>query len=132
MAIVVPQDLATYLGTDVDTARATMILADAEAMCTAILAPLPVTAAPVIRSIAARAYANPEGVTAETAGPFSVQRPAGLYLTRDERRTLWRLSGKGGAFSINVENATAGTGLAPWDQNVTWLEGVPLAEDPIR
>jgi len=84
-------------------------------------------------TVAARAYSSPTTATMETAGPFSVQRPAGgVYLTRTERQALKTLAGRGGAFSIDPTPADALQGLSPWSENVTWLDGVPLAEDVDR
>ncbi|MFC4512220.1 hypothetical protein [Streptomyces ehimensis] len=69
-------------------------------------------------SVAARAYANPQGIVAETVGPYSVQRPqAGLYMTRDERRSLKLMAGRGGAFTINPTPPGAG---APPGRPASW------------
>lgn len=131
--IATSQDLATYLHQDVDTASAQMLLDLAADLCTSILSPLPVTAKAVVIGVAARAYVNPANASSEAAGPFSVGygtgATGGLYLSRQDRATLRRLAGSGGAFTVDPTPATAGQGLAPWDQNVSWLEGVPLAED---
>lgn len=95
-------DLALYLGATVDVDRASLMLALAADLCSAIVSPLPDEASAVVLSCAARGYSNPQAVTYETTGPYSVQRPwAGLYLTRSERSALKRLAGVGGAFTIN-------------------------------
>jgi hypothetical protein len=128
--LVSAQDLATYLGQDVDTARANMLLADAEALSLLIVNPIPAAGTAIIKSAAARAYLNPSGVTAETVGPVSYNRlPGGVWLSKDERRALMAMAGRGGAFTVDPTPADAGEGLQPWGQNVTWLDGVPIAED---
>lgn len=96
-------ELATYLGSGVDQARADMLLSLAVDQCSAVVTPLPDEATAVVLSATARAYTNPAGVTQEGAGPFQVTRPsAGVYLTRAERSTLRRLAGGGNAFSIDL------------------------------
>lgn len=113
--------LALYLGLEeINEARADLMLAQAISLAESIVKPLPDSASAVVLAVAGRAYANPQGVSAETAGPFSVQRPqAGLYLTRDERRTLQRLAGRGGAFTVDPTPSDV-------DPNVTW----PVTYDP--
>lgn len=104
MALVVStQDLALYLGVaSVDDDRAELLLQLAGDLCSAIVTPLPDTAKAIVLSAAARGYANPQGVSQETTGPYQVTRPwAGVYLTRAERAALKRLAGSGGAFTIN-------------------------------
>lgn len=128
---VTPADLGTYLGDpNIDTARAQLMLDLTIDRCTMYVSPLPDTAKGLVLDVAASAYANPQGVAAETAGPFSVQRPKpGVSLTRAQLRDLRLLAGRGSAFSIDPTPSDAGQGLMPWDQNITWLDGVPLAED---
>lgn len=126
--IITPDDLATFLGTTVNEDRALAIIADAQALCEAIVsipfpAPpavptrfLPVGAEAVVRRVAVRAYVNPTGVTQETIGPYTVQRHAmGVYLTAGDRRTLRSLAGGGGAFSVNMTPAGAMSAIPPWD-----------------
>lgn len=131
--IVDPSDLGTYLGIDsIDTNRAVLILASAQALCEAIISPLPAAASAVVLDVAARAWSNPTNAQHEATGPFSVAYGAvagGLWLTRQNKATLRLLAGGSGAFSIDPTPTDAGTGLQPWDQNTTWLNGVPLAED---
>jgi hypothetical protein len=102
--LVTPQDLGTYLADDsIDQQRAAFMLQLAQDLCESIVSPVPATANGVVLAVAARAFSNPEGVTAETVGPYSVQRAsAGLYLTRSDKATLRRLAGGSGAFSIDV------------------------------
>lgn len=127
--LVSAQDFATFLGQDVDTARADMLLGDAEARCLLIVDPVPAAAASIIKSAAARAYLNPTGVTSETIGPTAYSRPAGgVWLNRDERRDLKAMAGKGGAFTVDPTPVDAGVGLSAWDLNVTYLEGVPVVD----
>lgn len=114
-------DLALYLGTTVDPPRANLLIAQAESLARAILTVLPDAAAAVVLSAAARGYANPQGITSETTGPYSVARPlAGVYLNKIERSTLRRLTGGGGAFSIDPTPATAGPGNL-WAQRAVTL-----------
>ncbi|MEU5190121.1 hypothetical protein AB0G83_23700 [Streptomyces klenkii] len=81
--------------------------------------PLPPGASAVVLSTAARSYANPQGIQAETVGPYSVHRPtgqAGLYLTRDERRSLRLMAGRGGAFSIDPAPGARATAPDPFGE----------------
>lgn len=130
---VTTDDLASFLGitwSDLDSARATLLLQLARDTASSVVSPLPASARGIVLTIAARAYTNVQGVTAETIGPYSVQRPAaGLYLTKAEKTQLKSLAGRGGAFSIDPTPVDAGSGLSPWDLNVTYLDGVPLLTD---
>jgi hypothetical protein len=104
----------------------------AVALCQTIVTPLPTGASAVVLDVAARAWANPTNANAEGAAPFSVNWGAvsgGLWLTKQNKAALRRLAGLGGAFTFDPTPTDAGTGLQPWDQNTTWLNGVPLAED---
>ena len=131
MANLVPaSDLLVYLGiVTIDTTRANMLLGDAEALCSSIVTPLPAGAAAIIKAAAAQAYVNPTFVTSENVGPIGYSRPAGLFLSKAQTLALKRMAGKGGAFSIDPTPADAGSGLSPWDLNVTYLEGVPVLDD---
>lgn len=108
-------ELRVYLNMDqIDQTRADLMIKQAVLLAESIVKPLPDAASAVVLAVAGRAYANPQGVAYETVGPISVQRPqAGLYMTRDERRTLQRLAGRGGAFTIDPTPAEA-------DPTVTW------------
>lgn len=117
-------DLAMFLNvtfTEAETARAEFLLAQATTLAEGLIDPLPDTAAPVILSVAGRAWGNPAGASNETAGPFAVQRPGGLYLTRQDRASLNRLGGKGGAYTIDP------TPVEGVDPSVTWP--VPGVDD---
>ena len=122
---VTPEDLRVYLGLDaVDEARASLMIEQAVLLSESVVTPLPDAASAVVLAVAGRAYANPQGVAYETVGPISVQRPqAGLYMTKDERRTLKRLAGRGGAFTIDPTPADA-------DPDVTWPADRDLDGDP--
>lgn len=106
--IVEPADLATYLGADVDQARATMLIRLAQDLCESILGsdlqnPLPLEAESVVLSSAGRGYLNAQGITSETIGTYNIQRPsAGVYLTKSERAALKRIAGRTGAFSVSL------------------------------
>ncbi len=106
-----PPDIATYLGmsgADIDTDRATLLINLAEDQAAGILRfcvdDLPSAARGVVLSMAARAYTNIQGITAEMAGPYQVSRPSGGgYSTKAERAALRRLAASGGgAFSIDM------------------------------
>lgn len=109
------EDLGLYLGMPaIDEARADFLLAQTLMLAASIVSPVPDTAEPIILAAAGRAYANPQAVTQETVGPYSVQRPpAGLYFTRAEQAILKRLAGRGGAFTVDPTPADV-------DPTVTW------------
>lgn len=129
--LVTPTDLGTYLGTGIDgfDDRAQMLIDDAVSQALSIVtvgtvpdsgatyANLPVGAASVIRAAVARLWLNPAGVTQETTGPFAYSRPAstGSMFSKAEVRTLRRLAGRSGAFSVQMLPADAGEGLPWWD-----------------
>lgn len=126
--IITPADLAVFLGSSVDEARALAIISDAQALCEAVVTmppsvppaapvrPLPAGAEAVVRRVAVRAYVNPTGVTQETIGPYTVQRQAtGVYLTSGDRRALRSLAGRSGAFAIDMTPAGAMSQIPPWD-----------------
>lgn len=105
-----PDDLGTFLGVpSIDAARAQLLLDLAEGEASAIVLPLPPAAKSVILTAAARAYANPEMVQSSSVGSVSASfGSGGLYLLRNERRTLERMAGiGGGAFTIDPTPATA-------------------------
>lgn len=139
--IATPADLGTYLENPaIDTARATLILQLAQNLCETIWTPLGVTAMGILLGVAARAFNNVTSAHAMGIGSANISYGSpgtsvgvgGLYLSRSDQRTLRLLAGRGGAFSIDPTPADAGQGLPSWDQNVTWLTGVPLAEDQDR
>lgn len=86
----------------------------------------------MVLSVAARGYVNPEGQAAETVGAVSsTWSSAGVYLLRAERLQLKSVAGRGGAFTVDPTPSDAGVNVPPWSENVTWLSGVPTAEEPI-
>lgn len=105
MAYETPDSDALFLllGSTGDSDRGDFLIAQAETLGESVVSPLPAGAETVVLSAAARAYANPQGVTAEALGPYSVSRPmAGVYLTKAERATLRRMAGGGSAFSVDL------------------------------
>lgn len=101
---VLPDDLATFLNAEsIDQTRAYLMIDLATKLCAAIVSPVTDEADPVILSAAARAYANPTSTTAQLAGPYQVSGgTGGVYLNKAERAALRRLSGGGGAFSVDL------------------------------
>jgi hypothetical protein len=95
-------DLATFLGQEVDDARATMLLAIAQAYCEDVVSPLPASALGIILSAAARAYVNPAQDAAVGTGPYTVTRASSVYLTRAERAALRQAAGRGGGGSTSM------------------------------
>ena len=122
---VTSDDLRIYLGLDtIDDDRATLMITQAVALAESVVTPLPDAASAVVLAVAGRAYANPQGIAYETIGPISVQRPqAGLYMTKDERRTLKRLAGRGGAFTVDPTPVDV-------DPEATWPIDRDLDDDP--
>ncbi|MGW4422511.1 hypothetical protein [Streptosporangium sp. NPDC004631] len=125
-------DLALYLDlAEINEARADLLIAQATLLAESIVKPLPSGASAVVLAAAGRAYANPQGVSSESVGPYTVQRPqAGLYLTKAETAALKRLAGRGGAFTIDPTPETA-TPAASWPPTIDpdwpgegWREGV--------
>jgi len=119
---VIASDLGTYLGATVDETRADYLIDRAIDLCLSICDPLPATADAVVLDVAARAYLNPGNVASQGAGPFPVSYGAGgLWLTRQNKATLRRLNGGGGAFTIDTAPATAPA--MPWWEVNTWGAG---------
>jgi hypothetical protein len=103
-ATVTAADLGTYLDATVDPVRATLLLGLAQTLCLSIVNPLPAGAEAVILDVAARAYGNPGNVASQGAGGFTVGYgpfSGGLRLTRQNKATLQRLAGGGGAFTVD-------------------------------
>lgn len=121
--LVFPEDLNTYLGVAVgtiDTARASQILGLAQQLCESVVTPLPVGSEGTVLDVAARAFSNPTNVQSEGAGTFTAAYGSvagGLWLTRQNKATLRRLAGSGGAFTIDTLPVTAGQNLPWWDVN---------------
>lgn len=107
----IPDDLSTYLGSDVVFDRAFQLLGLAEGLCLAIVTPLPAGAEAVVLDIAGRAYTNPTNMSEQAAGPYIAAFGAGnggLWLTSRNEAMLRRLAGGGQAFTIDPTPATAG------------------------
>lgn len=117
--LVTADDLGTYLGQpNIDQDRAWLVLTQAQALCEAILSPLPAAASAVILDVATRAFANPTNAASSVVGPGSAQFGAvagGLWLTSQNKATLRVLAGGGGAFTIDMMPETAGQNLPWWD-----------------
>lgn len=127
-SLVSNDDFALYLNNPAASTdpRATFIVAKAQQLCETIVSPLPTGADLVILDVAERAYANPTSsggsnpaLYAEGEGPFSDATPGfssgGLYLTAENKSTLRRLNGAGGAFTIDTIPADFVPCLPPWD-----------------
>lgn len=116
---VAASDLGTYLADpSIDTNRATYLIGLATQLCQSVVNPLPDGSDAVVLDVCARAYGNPSNVVQQTTGPFSANYGpvgGGLWLTRQNKLTLRRLAGGGGAFTIDTTPATAGQNLPAWD-----------------
>lgn len=112
-------DLSTYLGSTVDENRATLLIGYAQALCEAIVSPLPAGAEAVVMDVVVRALMNPANLESQGVGPFPVTFGAvsgGLWLTNQNKANLRLLAGgSGGAFTIDTMPATAGQNLPWWD-----------------
>lgn len=121
------QDLATFLGVQVDDPRMTSILGYAQTLCETVVSPLPAGADAVVLGVAARAYENPTGSTTQLAlgtGHVSYGTPSnsssfgGLRLLKSDRAALIALtSGRSGAFSVSMLPAGYSMDLPYWDQD---------------
>jgi hypothetical protein len=105
------EQLGLYLDlSEINGARADLLIEQAVALCETVVKPLPDGATAVVLSVAGRAYVNPQQVSYETIGPMSVQRPSGsggLYLTKADKSALKSLAGRGGAFTVDPTPETA-------------------------
>lgn len=108
-------DVEDRMGQTVDvfgTARVSSLLALSSALVGQVIGDrtydegeIPAIVRAVTVSVVERALRNPEGVTQQTAGPFSVSRPAdavGLKLTPEERDALQAVIGRAGIVSIRT------------------------------
>ena len=108
--ITTPDELATFLGMatgTIDTARATLLIAKAQAKCERIVSPLPADAADIVLEVAGRAYNNVAGATQLGLGSASTSVPGGLYLSKSNKAELRLVAGRGSAFS--AETMPSGT-----------------------
>lgn len=136
MSVATPNDVATFLGQDIDDVMAQWFIDQAESLCSAVVDPLPDAALPVIVRVAARGLSNSSGAQQMSLGSAQVSFGSqaatyngGLFLSKDDRTSLLRLVGRGGAFTIDPTPDDAGTGLAPWAQNVDFPYGIPTLGD---
>ena len=119
--VVSVDDFAVYISNpDLDRVRARSILDRAQRLCESIVKPLPAGAEDVVIDVAERAFLNPTALQSQGLGFYNNENVAttsvgGLYLTRENKATLRRLSGGGGAFTVDTTPATAGQNLPWWD-----------------
>lgn len=107
--LITSDDLAVYLkDPSIDEDRADMMISDAQILCESIVSPLPETAVPVVRRVAARAYVTATSSRAkqiaDAGSPFG-SMPGGIggvRLYAEDVADLRRLNGGGGAFSIDL------------------------------
>lgn len=107
-------ELGVYLGVgDVSDDRATLLLQLAHDRCESYVNPVPSAAKGIELAVAGRAYTNVSSARQAGIGsaqvsygaPNSTYGIGGLYLSRTEIRDLRRLSGRTGAFSIDLLDA---------------------------
>lgn len=104
-----PEDLATSLNdVSINEDRAQHFIDRAVTLCQSIINPLPDEADVVVERVAARAYFSTTSArqyqldAAEAAFGTQPGPVGGVYLTRADKADLRRLSGGGGAFSIDL------------------------------
>ena len=103
-----PADLGVYLGvTDLDEARAGLLLQLAHDRLETIVSPLPDTAKSIELAVAARAYSNVSSAQSMGLGSANISfgstaSAGGLYVSKAERADLRRLAGRTGAFTIDL------------------------------
>lgn len=109
--LTLPGDLRVYLGLDtIDNDRAQLLLQLAHDRMEAIVSPVPDVARGIELAIAARAYTNITSAHAAGLGSANVSFGAqnsttglgGLYVSKTERADLRRVSGRTGAFTIDL------------------------------
>lgn len=101
-----PADLGVYLGVDIDTARAELLLQLAHDRLETIVSPLPDAARSLELAVAGRAYSNVSSAQSMGLGSANISfgssaGAGGLYVTKAERADLRRLAGRTGAFMID-------------------------------
>jgi hypothetical protein len=105
-----PDDLGVYLGTTVDPTRAALVLELAQGLCETVTSPLPAAAKGTVLAVAARAFNNVTSAHQAGIGSAQVSYGApnssvgigGLFLSKTDTKTLRRLSGRTGAFSVDL------------------------------
>jgi hypothetical protein len=120
--LVTSDDLGVYLNDpDIDEDRATAMIADAQALCESVVATLPPAASVVVKRVAGRAYVSTTSAVRQAqivagGSPFGGGPSAGgVFLTRQDRADLRRMTGGGGAFSINLLPSTYSADLPYYD-----------------
>jgi hypothetical protein len=100
---VTSDDLASYLGAEVDDDRAEFFLDLVMSQAASIVSPVPDAAKAVVLRAAARGYQNPTGRSQELIGPYQFSGAGGgdILLTKADRGALRRLAGGGGAFMVD-------------------------------
>jgi hypothetical protein len=122
-----PDDLGVYLGTTVDPTRAGLVLELAQGLCETVTSPLPAAAKGTVLGVAARAYNNVTSAHQAGIGSAQVSYGApnssvgigGLFLSKTDIKTLRRLAGRTGAFSIDLLAQTVPPTDAPTPTAVT-------------
>jgi len=121
---ITPAQLANYLGvTTIDEERAALLIDLAVEACEEIVTPLPDKARGVVLDVAAMAYASTPGPGGNvTAGPYSMQAPAGgITLSKRNAARLRRLSGShSGVFTVAPGR---GTPPIPYGEPPAAIEG---------
>jgi hypothetical protein len=123
-------DLYLDLSGTINAERANFIIGLVMDDAASVVDPVPDAAKGLVITAAARIYGNPQGLSAESVGPFSAnyQTPA-AYLTRRERARLRRLAGRlSGAYTVDPTPADASP-AASWppvwdwdDSDSTWFD----------
>jgi hypothetical protein len=116
-----------YLGTTVDTGRATLMLSLAQDLCETVATPLPAAAKGVVLAVTARAFNNVTSAHQAGIGSAQVSYGApnssvgigGLFLSKSDKATLLRVSGRTGAFSIDMLAESVPPTVAPTLTSVT-------------
>lgn len=97
--------LETFLGIatgTINTARADLLIAQAQSKCERIVNPCPPAAADIVLEVAGRAYMNVQGSTQMSLGSGSTSLPGGLYLSKSNKAELRLIAGRGSAFSADT------------------------------
>lgn len=106
-----PTELGVYLGrADLDETRATLILQLAHDLCETVVSPVPDAAKGIELAVAARAFNNVTSAHQAGIGSAQVSYGApnssvgigGLFLSKSDVRTLRRLAGRTGAFTVDL------------------------------
>lgn len=134
--LAIPAQLGVYLGrTDLDESRAGLILQLAHDRLEMYVAPVPAAALGIELAVAARAINNVTSAHQAGIGSAQVSYGApnsstgigGLYVSKSEIRDLRRLSGRTGAFSIDLLPATVPPTVAPVVSNID-PDGAPAGD----